>query len=88
MHIYNLLSAVLIRDTKTFEDTDKVYINILCIVDNLDIYRGLYTKSLRISETPYTRRDRNYAGFGVGYFYISFIRRYVYYEKYNWVKVI
>ena len=88
MHIYNLLSVIQIKDIKTFEDINEVYINILCRVDNLDIYRELYTKSLGVLETSYTRGDRDYAGFEVEYFYIRFIRRYAYYEKYNWFKVV
>ena len=88
MHIYNLLSVILIKDMKTFEDTNEVYTNILCGVDNLDIYKDLYTKSLGVPEAYYTRGDRDYAVFRVEYFYIRFIRRYAYYEKYNWFKVV
>ena len=73
MHIYNPLSVVLIGD-KNIEDTDKVYINILCGVDNLDIFRELYTKRLRVPEDSYTRGDRDYARFRIEYFYIRFIK--------------
>lgn len=74
---------------KTFEDTDEVYINILCGVNNLDIYRELYTKRLRVPEDSYTRGDIDYARFRIEYFYIRFIliRRYAYYED-HWFKVI